>query len=262
VADPGVRKGLRQAWEASGLAARTAGSGRAGPVPEGPAQTSVARCTEAVRQMILSGELLPGETIRPARLAGLLGMSRIPVREALTALQAEGVVTYTPRIGHAVARFSPAEFAQVYLMRRLLEAELLASADLAAADVELLVQLNKELAELHAGPSDAASGWLAERKRLNREFHFHLLGLSPHALILAEVERLWNISELYRTLYAYEPRTQQRIVAEHELIIDAVRAGSRERLLAAADQHRGSAETAVLRTLGVPDHGHDPEGGC
>jgi DNA-binding GntR family transcriptional regulator len=220
--------------------------------------------------MILSGELLPGETIRPARLAGLLGMSRIPVREALTALQAEGVVTYMPRIGHAVARFSPAEFAQVYLMRRLLEAELLASADLAAADVDLLVQLNKELAELHAGPSDAASGWLAERKRLNREFHFHLLGLSPHRVILAETERLWNMSELYRSLYAYDPLSLERIVAEHAAIIDAVRDRSRTALLAAADRHRGSAEIAVLRRLGpqalsaarLDPADLNPEGGC
>jgi DNA-binding GntR family transcriptional regulator len=259
MADRDDRMACGAARRASGVTARTAE----------PAPTSTGRCVAAVRQMILSGELLPGETIRPARLAGRLGMSRIPVREALTALQAEGVVTYTPRIGHAVARFSAAEFAQVYLMRRLLEAELLGSADLAAADLGFLEQRNAGLARLAGGPAGDGE-WLLERKRLNREFHFHLLGLSPHRVILAETERLWNMSELYRSLYAYDPLSLERIVAEHAAIIDAVRDRSRTALLAAADRHRGSAEIAVLRRLGpqalsaarLDPADLNPEGGC
>jgi len=220
-----------------------------------PAQTSVGRCVDAIRQLILTGMLLPGETIRQGRLAELLGTSRIPVREALTTLQAEGVVTYTPRVGHAVARFNPAEFAQLYRMRRLLETELLATMDLARVDVGLLAARNDQLEQLHrAGPGppseESTRGWLWERKRLNREFHFHLFGLSPHQVIAAEVGRLWNMSEFYRSLYAYEPDAQQRIVAEHRAIIAAIASGDRARVLRELDAHRGGAEAAVLRRLG------------
>jgi DNA-binding GntR family transcriptional regulator len=215
----------------------------AGPAP---ALTSVGRCVESVRQLILAGELLPGETIRQGRLAERLGTSRIPVREALTTLQAEGVVTYTPRIGHAVARFNPAEFAQIYLMRRLLETELLATVDLPRVDVSRLISLNDQLEQLDA----AAPGALPERKRLNHEFHFHLFGLSPHGVIRAEVERLWNMSEFYRSLYAYEPDAQPRIVAEHRAIIAAIESGSRPRVLDELDRHRSGAEAVVLRRLG------------
>ena len=134
------------------MAAQAAGSA--------PAPTSVGRCIESIRQLILTGELLPGETIRQARLAEQLGTSRIPVREALTTLQAEGVVTYTPRIGHAVARFNPAEFAQIYLMRRLLETELLATVELPRVDVSRLTSLNDQLEQLDT----AAPGPLPERR--------------------------------------------------------------------------------------------------
>jgi DNA-binding GntR family transcriptional regulator len=239
------------------MAAQAAGSGSpAGSgSAAGPAQTSVGRCIDAIRQLILTGELLPGETIRQGRLAEQLGTSRIPVREALTTLQAEGVVTYTPRIGHAVARFNPAEFAQIYLMRRLLETELLSTVELPRVDVGLLTALNDQLEQLDAatpGPlsEERAQGWLWERKRLNHEFHFHLFRLSPHRVIRAEVERLWNMSEFYRSLYAYEPDTQQRIVAEHRAIIAAIQSGSRPRVLSELDRHRGGAEAVVLRRLG------------
>ena len=76
-------------------------------------------------------------------------------------MQAEGVVTYTPRIGYAVARFNPAEFAQIYLMRRLLETELLATVDLPRADVSLLTSLNDQLEQLDLaapGRSPSAAG--------------------------------------------------------------------------------------------------------
>ena len=226
------------------MAAQAAGSS--------PAPTSVGRCIESIRQLILTGELLPGETIRQGRLAEQLGTSRIPVREALTTLQAEGVVTYTPRIGHAVARFNPAEFAQIYLMRRLLETELLATVDLPRVDVSLLTSLNDQLEQLDtAAPGPLPErGWLWERKRLNHAFHFHLFGLSPHGVIRAEVERLWNMSEFYRSLYAYEPDAQQRIVAEHRAIIAAIVSGDRARVLDELDRHRGGAESVVLRRLG------------
>jgi DNA-binding GntR family transcriptional regulator len=235
------------------MAAQAAGS--RSPAGSGPAPTCVARCIDAIRQLILAGELLPGETIRQGRLAEQLGTSRIPVREALTSLQAEGVVTHTPRIGHAVARFDPAEFAQIYLMRRLLETELLSTVDLPRVDVGLLTSLNDQLEHLDAatpGPlsEEGARGWLWERKRLNFEFHFHLFRLSPQGVIRAEVERLWNMSEFYRSLYAYEPDAQQRIVAEHRAIIAAIQSGSRPRVLSELDRHRGGAEAVVLRRLG------------
>ena len=58
--------------------------------------TGVARCLAEIRRMIASGELLPGQKMHQAELAAQLDMSRIPVREALSTLQAEGVLVHKP----------------------------------------------------------------------------------------------------------------------------------------------------------------------
>lgn len=204
--------------------------------------TSVERCVEAIRQLILDGEYLPGQTMRHMKLAERLGTSRIPVREALKKLEADGVVSYVPRIGHAVSRFSSSELSEIYLMRSLLEAELLRTADLAMADTKLMAALNDELAGLRSGD-------LRRRKQLNREFHFHLFDLSPLAVVRQEVSRLWDRSEFYRSLYAYEADSQSQIVSEHRLILAAVRDRDHERLVAKCQEHRYRAETAVSARL-------------
>lgn len=211
--------------------------------------TSVSRSIEAIRQMILSGELLPGEQVRQVQLAERLGTSRIPVREALSTLQSEGVVTYTPHAGYTVARFNSRDLSEIYLMRRVLEAELLRSADLSRADPDELAELNGRLAHV------AADEMLTERKNINRRFHFHLFERSPLDLVRAEVSRLWNMSEFYRSLYAYEEETLRRIVAEHDRIIAAVRARDADELVAACDDHRSAAERLLIGRLGPPRPG-------
>jgi DNA-binding GntR family transcriptional regulator len=216
-------------------------------------ETSVMRCLDAIRQMILTGQLLPGETVRQSAIAAVLGTSRIPVREALTTLQSEGVVVYAPHVGYHVAKFNAAELSEIYLMRRMLEAELLADIDLPAVDTRHLESVNEQLRRSGSGPDYPAAdgtGSLWDRKQLNREFHFHLFELSPRKVILGEVERLWNMSEFYRSLYAYEENEQQQITAEHDRIIDAIRSGSLSRLLDEVNRHRGAAEEAVVRRLG------------
>lgn len=206
--------------------------------------TTVQRCIEAIRQMILVGELLPGETLRQENLAERLGASRVPVREALISLQAEGVVTYVARSGYAVARFNSDELREIYLMRSLLERELLSKIDLERVDVVHLNALNDSLERLH----EADSLW--EHKQLNRSFHFGLFELAAMPTVLTEITRLWNMSELYRSLYAYEPDSRRRIVAEHRQILSAVVARDHDRLLDEVDAHRAGALSAITRRLG------------
>src|SRR5262245_62073768 len=81
----------------------------------------------ALRDAILQGDLSPGEQIRQAEWAERLGTSRIPVREALKALAAEGLLSHDHNRGYFVIRFGADEMAQIYLLRRLLETELLRS---------------------------------------------------------------------------------------------------------------------------------------
>jgi DNA-binding GntR family transcriptional regulator len=87
--------------------------------------TAVALCVDEIRRAIRVGVLMPGEHIRQSAIAESLGVSRIPIRDALSRLSADGVVAHTPNSGFKVAQLEIDELDQVYRMRELLETELL-----------------------------------------------------------------------------------------------------------------------------------------
>src|SRR5262249_58597129 len=78
-----------------------------------------------LRRAIMRGDLLAGEQIRQIDWARRLGVSQVPIREALKTLAAEGILTHGHNRGYFVARFGSSEVAEIYLMRRVLERELL-----------------------------------------------------------------------------------------------------------------------------------------
>jgi DNA-binding GntR family transcriptional regulator len=219
--------------------------------PTGTAHTSaesvspgVGRCLQQIRQMILDGELLPGQKVHQAELAAQLELSRIPVREALSTLQAEGVLVYRANSGFSVARFNAEDLAEIYLLRRLIETELLRSIDLDGVNAEELEEINRRLAAV--SPSEHSD----EYQQINMEFHFTLFDRSPLEFLKREVERLWYKSTFYRALYLYEVDAQLHVIEDHERIIAAVRAGDVEELITASDDHRGTTTTVMTRRLG------------
>jgi len=80
---------------------------------------------EAIREMILSGEIKAGDPLRQAALAEELNVSRIPIREALLQLEAEGLVNFEPHKGATATVLSAAQVDEVFELRALLEADLL-----------------------------------------------------------------------------------------------------------------------------------------
>jgi DNA-binding GntR family transcriptional regulator len=194
--------------------------------------------------MVLSGELLPGQKVHQAELAEQLNVSRIPVREALAALQAEGILVRKPNTGFTVARFNREDLAEIYLMRRLLETEVIRSVDLSEVDLARMTVLSQEMRQISAADSRD------EYQRLNREFHFVIFDCSPLRVVCQEISRLWYMSSFYRALHLYEAETFAHLQDEHERIIDAVRSGSVEQLIALCDEHRSGTERLVVRRLG------------
>jgi DNA-binding GntR family transcriptional regulator len=202
------------------------------------------RCLAQIRDMILTGQLLPGQKVHQGQLADHLNTSPIPVREALATLQAEGVVDHKTNTGYTVARFSSEELSEIYLMRRLLETELLRSIDLASVDVGRMVDLNKQM--------NGIKGELSREtyQELNLQFHFVMFDRSELKLVRREVRRLWYMSGFYRSLYLYESATAAHLSTEHGQIIDAVRAGDVKQLIRIANQHRSGTERMVVQRLG------------
>ena len=200
------------------------------------ATSSVEGCAYLIRELILSGSLTPGEKVYQAQIADQLKISRIPVREALSRLQAEGLLVHKPKTGFTVARFSREELSQVYLMRRLLETELLRTADFDRIDVEALVAINTQLRRIVL--RDHPDTY----QRLNQALHTAIFAASPLELVHQEVDRLWNMSAYYRSLYLFVTDEPSHLCDAHDEMIDAIRAGDRDRLIAVCDAHRAGTE--------------------
>ncbi len=176
-----------------------------------------ARIAAYLREEILHGRFLPGDRIRQEDIADRFGASRLPVREALRMLEAEGLTEHESNKGARVPRLSRHEVDVVYQMRERLEP---------LALIESLPTLtDEEHARLEELQAEIESNADVERfLELDREFH--LLTYSGCALdpLNSMVTRLWNSTQHYRRMYVQlGGRSRMWVVnAEHRLILDAV----------------------------------------
>ena len=128
--------------------------------------------------------------------------------------------------------------------RRLLETEMLRRTGSVTADeVAAIAELNARMAAMVDQPSTR------EWKRLNRELHFRMFRLSGLSHVVAEVSRLWDQTEPYRSVYSSQHDTRARIVAEHDALITALARGATEELIGHMDRHRGASERDVVSVL-------------
>jgi DNA-binding GntR family transcriptional regulator len=200
---------------------------------------AVTAAVEKLRAMLISSELLPGQIIRQEALAEQLGMSRVPVRQALGMLANEGVLDHKQNSGYSVKRLTRDELDQAYLIRRVIEAELVDTLpEMGATEIAQLRALNTRLAEA------AENNDIVQLSELNRELHFRIYSASGKTLLVEELTRMWNLTAAYRSIYLYTPDAQARMIKEHWQIIDALEVHDRERLRVLLDEHRS----------GVPAH--------
>lgn len=191
-----------------------------------------------IRKMMLEGVLRPGNPIRQETVAERLGMSRVPVREALKMLEAEGLVTYRLNTGFALSPLSADELTQIYMMRTALERDLLLRLpQLSSTEIAELERLNRRM----RGASrleDAASVLV-----LNREFHFVMYALTNLPLIIKEVRRLWDSASRYNAVYAENKRSRDRSINEHSVMIETLKVGDNRALVELMDDHRKRAQS-------------------
>ncbi|WP_277675567.1 GntR family transcriptional regulator [Saccharopolyspora rectivirgula] len=212
----------------------------------GRRESSASRAVEAIRQMLRSGELLPGQPLRQEALAERLGISRVPVREALKALEAEGIVRHQPNAGYTVVRLSAEELQQAYLMRAALESVVLRELPrLPAEQLRELTELNNRIDEAARVPD------ILRISELNHEFHFKIFRSSGLHLVVDEIERLWKMTEAYRAVYLYDATARRRIVREHRQLISALRRGQRERAVELMDEHQQATRSCLDTVLGL-----------
>jgi DNA-binding GntR family transcriptional regulator len=202
---------------------------------------------QQIRAKIVSGELLPGEQIRQQEMAEELGVSRMPLREALNVLAEQGLLMHRANAGYFVAKRAPNELAQIRRILQLLENELFDSIEWPdAAYLRELRELNAQM-RYCVGAED----W-SPIVRLNREFHLKIFSLSPHKLILEEVRRLWSLADLFISTKMADSQARLRTVEEHEALIDCLAAQDRAKCFETMEFHRTSTAKGLPNaTIGI-----------
>jgi DNA-binding GntR family transcriptional regulator len=195
-------------------------------------------------KLITRGALAPGMHLGQSQLADRFETSRVPVREALKLLVAEGLVLHDPNRGFFVSEVSSAEARQLYKMRHLLESELLSTVDWPSE--EKLAELTDLVEELQRLLDAGDRPQWAIR---HRDFHNAVFDLSPDKTIVAEVQRLWILSDRYRSLLPPPSSPNRARLTDENHLIKALRRKNREDLLKVFSEGRTRVEKMLLDIL-------------
>ncbi|WP_133799503.1 GntR family transcriptional regulator [Kribbella caucasensis] len=214
----------------------------------GPAQLPE-RVAEYVREMILSGEVKPGDFLRIERLAEAIGVSPTPVREGLLALKSEGIVNLLPRRGFIVAPISKQDISDLYWAQAVLSGELAAraAAKMSDSQIEALDHNVKSYNE-----AVAAERWDLVPE-LGMEFHreIHRAAQANRLVLLVEAV-MANLPN--RTYAAGHPRYTSK---EHPALLRALKRRDAERARELMVKHmtsQGKRLIEVLSERGLWDH--------
>lgn len=173
-----------------------------------------------ILQGILSGELAPGMRVPSESVAEALGISRMPVRDALRRLEGDGAVTIYANRGATVAEYSHDDVIQLIEMRAVLEAlgARLALVHIGRAEMEEFVHLRERM--------DRAVDDLPKWITRHDDFHNYLTSLSRRPLLMRQTERIRMMLRPYFRRHHAEQQELEIPGHEHQKIIDAVHSGN------------------------------------
>jgi DNA-binding GntR family transcriptional regulator len=212
--------------------------------------TSAERALATLRDAIMGGDLAPGARLGEVELADRLGVSRTPVREALSRLAAEGLVEIVPNRGARVVTWTVAELEGVFDLRSVLEPQLTAHAvpNAAPADIDVLDALTRRMHEVGTpGPGQDLDALVP----LNRAFHDRLVALAAHPALATALAAAIHPPIVRRNFLTYDEASLRRSLAHHSEIVAALRAGDPEWARAVMTSHIANARAVMVRAAGV-----------
>jgi DNA-binding GntR family transcriptional regulator len=192
------------------------------------------RAAAALRDAIVKGELIAGQPLRQVELAQRLGLSRVPLREALRLLEGEGFVVIHPNRGAVVATLSSAELREIAETCRLLERNMLELA-VPKMPAEAVSEARRCIAALDKTTS--VSEWIA----LNWEFHRALYTPANRPRTLKIVEQVRRSADPYFHILLGDADIRRRMNDEHREIANACEQRDAARAIALLDRHVGDA---------------------
>jgi GntR family transcriptional regulator of vanillate catabolism len=212
-------------------------------VPRGDSAQTV-KATLGLRQLLFDGEFGPGERLVELALVDRLGVSRTPLRLALTSLEHEGLVESLPGGGFAVREFTLAEIDDAIELRGVLEGT---AARLAAERLESpaeLAELRETTAQLDETIHDDSPEALLAYVELNEEFHAQLVTLAKSDPVARAIGRVLAFpfaspAALVPSLVLLPQWRESLVVAQHQhrSLLEAIEAGHGTRAEQVAREH-------------------------
>ena len=198
-----------------------------------------------LRRAILKGELEPGERLMEIALANKLGVSRTPIREAIRKLELEGLVVMIPRKGAEVARITEKDLRDVLEVRTSLEklAIELACDRITEDDIYDLKLACKNVEESF-GKDDLTT--IAEK---DVAFHDIIFRSTKNARLIQILNNLREQMYRYRLEYLKDTQSHDRLVEEHQRIVDAIIDKNKEEAVRLIQEHIYIQELTVIKKL-------------
>ena len=212
-------------------------------------QSLADQARDLIRQAIFEGRIKPEERLTIERIAAEFGISRTPVREALKALENDGIVRLHPHRGAIVQRFEKDELYDRYTVRAMLEGhagELACRADAEeiATDLEAnCAQLEKAIAKARNDDLDS----LRVLTELNSKFHNRILNASGSTTALRILEGL-RMPLAYRLYIWRSPESRKSSLKFHRAIAKAFRAKRPQEVRRLMEEHLLEARDFLMST--------------
>lgn len=209
----------------------TPSSNKTSPIPR---QSLGAAVVERLREKILSGELREGEQLRQDAIATEFQISRIPVREALTHLAAEGLVTLVANRGAVVSALSPEEIMELFETRAVLECYMLRCAipEMKNEDFQRAENILHDY-EVSLEKDSEMGSWGS----WNWNFHSALYAPANRPKMLSLVKNLNVNCDRYTRLHLVVTRDQHRAGKAHHELLEACKTKNPELASAALWKH-------------------------
>ena len=197
-------------------------------------QTAQQAALREIRRWLLAGRLKPGDQVIQDVVASQLGVSVVPVREALKTLESEGQLKYIPQRGFFVNELSRDELLELCEIRSALESM--------AVDRALLQVSQSDIREMRdlitrMETADKAEE-VVEMIRLDRKFHFTVFEATGLNQLTRIITLTWDQSDPYRAAFFNDPEHRSTNHREHRKILAAVRKRDADALKHLLDEHR------------------------
>jgi DNA-binding GntR family transcriptional regulator len=174
---------------------------------------------EIIREMILRREIEPGQKIVEEELAGKIGVSRTPLREALCRLENEGIINFIPRRGAFVRELTRETLIEVLELREVLEG-LVTRLAVEYMDGDTLAELQKCLDDIHNTPDHGAH--LIKYTHADETFHKLLLSVCPNRMLKSSMSTINMHLQFIRIRTVVIPDRAKKTVEEHYQILAAI----------------------------------------